>query len=207
MADQLTTLAAIKSRLSISDTADDVLLGTLNDQVSGWIEGYTGRKFVPETAVTYTFDTSAGYVLRIPRGIRSISAMGIASMTNQPDSGGTYTAVTLPGSVLLRPRAQDLPEGWPATEVWLSRATNSTPLYGTIQNGVTITGNFGFAATPPEIEAVTLDAIASAYSVRRMGASGVIGADDTAVVPWVRFFSHGSPQRGTLDRYRYFGIG
>jgi len=209
VADQLCTIAQVKARVfpaGVTDTADDALFTELVEQVSSFIEGYTGRKLVPDNAATYVFDTDYGYVLRIPRGIRSVTSMGIASMSHQPDTGGTYTTVAA-SAILLRPRSGDLPEGWPSFEVWLSRATNATPLFGSIQNGATITGNFGFAATPPEIQAVCIDAVVAAYAVRKMGASGVIGADDSAAVPWVRFFSRGSPQRATLDRYRYIGIG
>lgn len=204
--DQLANISQIKAHLNITDTTDDTLLAELLVQVSSWIEGYTGRKLTPEDAATYTFDTNAGYVLRVPKGIRSITSMGIASMANQPDTGGVYTTVAA-ASILLRPRSGDLPLGWPPTEVWLSRGANTTPVFGTIQNGCTITGNFGFAATPPDVQAVAIDATVAAYAVRKMGASGVIGMEDTAVVPWVRFFSRGSPQRGTLDRYRYYGMG
>jgi hypothetical protein len=68
-------------------------------------------------------------------------------------------------------------------------------------NGCTITGNFGFAATPDDIQSVAIDAVVTAYTTRQDGASGVIGADGFAGPPWSQFFSKGSPQRGTLDRY------
>lgn len=202
----LASVDEVKLRLGITDSTDDALITGLISQISAWIEGYTGRKFGPEDGATYTFDTNAGYTLRIPMGIRLVTSMGISSMSHQPDSGGTYTTVTA-ASILLRPKSADLPTGWPPTEVLMFRGTNTTPLFGTIQNGATITGNFGFAATPPEIQSVCIDATIAAYAVRKMGASGVIGMEDTAAVPWVRFFSKGSPQRGTLDRYRYYGMG
>lgn len=210
MADKLCTKDQVKARLfpaGPADTSDDTLIDELIDQVSDWVGHYTGRKLVPDDAATYVFDTLAGYVLRIPTGIRSITSMGVA-VTHQPDAGGTYTTVPA-GDRMLRPKAGDLPVGWPPTQVRFSRGTLSGTVsaFGTIENGCTITGNFGFAATPPDVQAVVIDAVVAAYQNRKNGASGVIGADDQAIAPWVRFFSKGSPQRGTLDRYSFVGMG
>lgn len=208
MADQLCTTAQVKARIGITDATDDTVLGELIDQVSNWIETYTGRKLVPEAAATYVFDTEAGYVLRIPRGIRAITSMGVASTVHQPDAAGTYTTVPA-ADRLLRPKAVDLPEGWPPTEVLISRGVlaGTVTAFGRIDNGATITGDFGFATTPPEIASVAIDAVVTAYAARKNGASGVVGVDGTAILPWAQFFSRGSPQRGTLDRYRYAAIG
>jgi hypothetical protein len=207
VADQLTTTAKVKTRLfpaGATDTNDDTLISDLIDQVSAWIQSYTGRKFVAEAAATYTFDTQSGYVLRIPRGIRAITSFGLASLAHQPDSGGTYTTISA-ANLLLRPLSGDRPEGWPATEVRFSRA--SSYVFGTIENGATITGDFGWASIPPDIAAVAIDAVVAAYASRKNGASSVLGADDLALPPWSQFFSRGSPQRGTLDRYRHWALG
>ena len=210
MADQLCTTGQVKNRLQNAaagvtfSATDTTTIGELIDQVSDWVQHYTGRKFVPDNAATYVMDTTAGYTLRIPRGIRTVTSMGINILTHQPDTGGSYTTLSA-ATILLRPSTADLPVGWPPTEVRLSRATTS--VFATVENGATITGNFGFATTPPDIAAVTIDAVVAAFQTRKMGASGVIGAEGDAVVPWVSFFSRGSPQRGTLDRYRYQAIG
>lgn len=201
MADQLCTTAQVKARLGITDATDDTLLSELIDQVSDWIQDYTGRKLVPDNAATYTFDTRQGNVLDIPYGIRSITSMGVAA-SNQPDTGGTYQAVTA-GDILLRPLAIDRRQGWPATQVRLKASPIGAyiPLY-TAANGATITGNFGFAATPPAIQSIAIDAVVTAYTVRGNGASAVIGADDAPAFSWATYFGPGSPQRGTLNRYR-----
>lgn len=210
MADQLCSAAQVKARLfpnGVTDTNDDTLIGELIDQVSGWVQGYCNRKFVPDNAVTYVFDTQAGYVLRIPRGIRAITSMGVNNLSHQPDSGGSYTTVTT-ADVLLRPKAQDLPEGFPATEIHISRGTLAGTIssFGTIENGCTITGNFGFAAAPQEIASVTIDAVVAAYQSRVNGASSMMGADGGALPPWVSFFGPSSPQRATLNRYRNWSV-
>jgi hypothetical protein len=209
LADQLCTPTQVKNRLQNAaagvtfSTTDTTTIGELIDQVSDFIQHYTGRKLVPVTSTTYIVDTQAGYVLRFPIGVRTISALGIAS-THQPDTGGVYTSVAA-ATILLRPSGPDLPVGWPATEIRLSRATAS--VFSTAENGASVTGTFGFAATPPDITAVTIDAVVAAFQNRKLGTSGVIGEDGTAIVPWSSFFTRGSPQRATLERYRYMAIG
>lgn len=208
MADQLATIAQVKARINpagVSDTVDDALLTELVEQVSDWIQHFTGRKFVPVTSTTYIVDTLAGYVLRFPIGVRSVSALAINTSAHQPDTGGSYPTVIAAANILLRPTTSELPVGWPPTMIRLSRAQTVT--FATIENGASVTGTFGFAATPPDIQAVTIDAVVAAYQTRKMGASGVIGAEGDSIIPWVSFFSSGSPQRATLERYRYVGFG
>lgn len=208
MADQLCTTAQVKARLQSSaggvvfTAADDTLISELIDQVSDWIQHYTGRKLVPVNSATYILDTQAGYVLRFPMGIRAVSALGVNTTAHQPDSGGSYTAVTA-ANILLRPSPADLPVGWPATEIRLLRGNTQGLVFNTIENGASLTCTAGFAATPPDIAGVTIDAVVAAFQNRKAGASGVIGADGTPVIPWANFFMKGSPQRGTIDRYRY----
>jgi hypothetical protein len=209
MSDQLCTLAQVKARVfpnGVTDTGDDTLIGELIDEVSAWIESYTGRTFIGETAQTYVLDgpQAGGFVLRVQRGVRSLTAVGIAQ-TDQPDTGGTYTTVT-PAEVLLRPSPIDLPLGWPPTELHISRTATTITRWPTAQNGVKLTGNFGFLAIPKDIEAVAIDATVAAYASRKNGASSVMGADGTALPPWSLFFGRGSPQRGTLDRYRVYSV-
>lgn len=198
---------AVKARLfpaGADDTVDDPLINALIVQVSAWIEGYTGRMFRPVTE-TRVFDTTAGSVLRIPDGVRAVTSMGVAT-THQPDSGGAYT--TIPAAdILLRPKLTDR-GSWPATEVRISRGTlaGTVAYFATAENGCTITGSFGFASVPPDVEAVAIDAVVAAYQSRKNGASSVLGADDQALPPWSRFFGRGSPQRGTLDRYRWLSL-
>ena len=209
MADQLCTTAQVKARLQNSGgptytAADDTLISEIIDQVSDYIQHYTGRKFVPVNSATYILDTQVGYVLRFPMGIRTLSALSVNISAHQPDTAGTYTAVTNFG---LRPSTADLPVGWPATEIVLLGLANATiTAFANIRNGASVTCTAGFAATPPDIASVTIDAVVAAFQNRKAGASGVIGADGSPVIPWANFFMRGGPQRATLDRYRYPGL-
>jgi hypothetical protein len=213
LADQLCTPTQVKNRLQNAQAGvtfsatDTTTIGELIDQVSDWVQHFTGRKLVAVTSATYIVDTQAGYVLRFPMGVRAVSALGVNTSAHQPDTGGSYTAVSA-ANILLRPTPSELPIGWPATEIRISRAATTGPLrFANIENGASITCTAGFAATPPDIQAVTIDATVAAFQSRKNGASGVIGADGDAIVPWVSFFSRGSPQRATLERYRYVGMG
>jgi hypothetical protein len=204
MADQLCTTAQVKARLGITDATDDTVISELIDQVSSWIEGYTRRSLVPIASADYYFDTTAGYVLRVPIGIRAITFMGVAS-THQPDAGGTY--VTVPAAdYLLRPR--ESPIGWPFFEVWMTRGVLSGTVqrFQTVANGCKLTMTAGFAVTPPDIQSVTIDAVVAAKQAMSDGASSVIGADDITIAPWKDYFGRGSPQRMTLDSYRDWNI-
>lgn len=209
MADQLCTTAQVKVRLGIpvADTDDDALISSLIDEVSGWIEGYCHRIFVPIASADYYFDTQSGYVLHVPIGIRAVTFLGVNNLSHQPDTGGTYTTVPA-ADYLLRPRAQDGDPGWPYQEIRIARAaTGLIRSFGNIENGAKITMTAGFAATPLDITAVAEDAVVAAKQSIGDGSSSVIGAEATAIPPWSQFFGRGSPQRATLDRYRYIGLG
>jgi len=202
-ADQLCTTAQVKARLfpaGTTDTADDTLISELIDQVSDWVQSFTGRRLVPVTSATYIMDTRAGYVLYVPMGLRTVTAFGVNNSAHQPDTGGTYTTVAAT-DYLLRPRAHEGPLGWPFTEIHLARAAVGTiHTFGNIENGATVTGTAGFATTPPEIVSVTIDGVVAAYQSRKNGVTGVMGPDDG---PLVTLSAFSKASRMTLARYTY----
>lgn len=200
MADQLCTLAQVRTRLGlqVADVGDDALITELIEGVSDWIEDATHRKLVAEAGATYVVDTIAGSVIDIRRGIRAVTSLGVAT-SDQPDSGGTYTALTVATQVILRPAPIDRRVGWPATQIVI---LGSAPALRTVRNGARIIGDFGFASVPPAIQEVAIDAVVAAFASRGKPSSGTIGADERAIFPWSTFFSPGSPQRQTVWRYR-----
>jgi hypothetical protein len=203
LADQLCTTAQVKSRVGVTDATDDTLISELIDQVSDWIQQYVGRRLVPISSATYIRDTSYGYSFYFPQGIRTVSALSVAT-SNQPPTGGTYTTVAATDYKLY----PEYPaQGWPQTELRLLRAAvGSIRYFKDAENGLSITCTSGFTATPPDMQSVAIDAVVAAYTNRQDGASGVIGADVMAVTPWSEFFSRGSPQRGTIERYRDLAV-
>lgn len=205
MPDQLVTIAQVKARLEITDTSDDTLLTELVEQVSDWLQAFTGRHFIPEPSATYYVDTTAGNVIEVQRGIRTVTSLSIANADQPDDGSGTYVAVAA-ADVILRPSSMDLAPGWPATRILL-RGTTGRLVQAL--NGAKIVGAFGFAAVPPQVQAVTIEAVAAAFTARMAGDSDVIGPEASPVASWARLFAPGTVQRATIERYRYgpgFGI-
>lgn len=191
-------LAAVKARLGKTDTTDDTLLTSLCDQVNAWIESYTGRPITPHTA-TYTFDgpwTREGRTLVVPRGIRSITTLKVASGT-----GATLTTINSTDYFLL-PREQDRAPGWPATRVQFSDVTTSA--YTDVPFGYAvaeINGAWGWAVEPDEVVAVAETAVVRAWHARQAGQQDIIGTDETGAPIVSRYVA--PRDRDTLDVYRW----
>ena len=201
MADQMVLLADVKTALGITDVNDDALLTSYIEDLTDWVQDRTKRKLVSEAAATYTVDTTSGSTIYVPRGIRTVTALGVAS-SSQPDTGGVYTAVAL-ADVLIRPLAIDRRPGWPGTRILIR---GSYARLANALNGATITGDWGFAATPPALRELAIDAIGAAY-LNRQGGPAEGGDQGTPIYPWTRFFAPGSPEARALDAYTYQGIG
>jgi gp6-like head-tail connector protein len=199
VADQLCTVAQVKARDEIPDAADDAVLSELIDQVTDFIQGYTRRRLLPDNAKTYFLDTAAGSVIEAPRGIRAVTSIDIAS-SDQPDTGGTFSTSIAAADILLRPSELYRQPGWPPTQILLKGTSVGRLTDGL--NRAKVVGDFDFAATPPAIQAVAIDAVVAAFAARTDGASEVIGADDLPSTPWAKYFGEGSPQLNTLRRFR-----
>ncbi len=194
----LCTRQQVKDRFDGSVTsADDALIDVMIAGVSDWITDYCKRAFEPEAGVTYVFDTSSGSRLHIPRGIRTVTLLEVAT-TNQPDTGGTYATIST-SLVSLRPLAAERRVGWPATELYVR---GESPVFGWAMAGARVTGDFGFASVPTPIRDVAIDAVVAAITARQNGTAEVLGADGSATDPWARYFGGGSAQMMTLQRYR-----
>lgn len=201
MADQIVTLADVKLRLGIADGTDDALLTGYIEDLTDWLEDLTQRKLVPEVGATYTVDTTSGSTIYVPRGIRTVTALSVAS-SSQPDTGGTYSAV-LAAQVLVRPLPIDRRPGWPGTRLLIQ---GSYARLGNWLNGATITGDWGFAATPPRLHELAIDAIGAAY-LARQGGGAEAGAEGTPIYPWTRFFAPGTAELQAVESFRPVGIG
>ena len=199
------SLYDVKQRLGITptDTTDDENLLQFIDQASSWISGTTKRQFLPDPAsgtTTYTYDgwdaVEDGRCLLIPEGIRSITTLAVATYT-----GGSTTTIAS-GDYFLRPTAQTRDPGWPATEVWISDVPSSsttTPFFAPGFANISITGTFGWASTPSEIEDIALTLAVSAWRGR-----GSSGAETYSVgIDGERTFQRAlsEDQRRSLRRY------
>lgn len=143
-------------------------------QVSRAIERATGRWLAPRptdpnSTTTLTFHTEPGFELHIPKGIRAITTLGVADQ-DQPASGGTYTTANAADYFIDPPaseREPDEPGKWIRFR-WNPAGTASYFWLATF--GAQVTGSFGFAAVPADIQGVAIRA-----SLRRFLGKGAAG--------------------------------
>lgn len=187
------TAAGLKSRLGISDTTDDTVLGSVCDQVNQYIETFTGRVLAPVTSATYLLDVEEETDrLHFPRGLRSVSAVSVGDYT-----GATKVALTS-GDYFLRPAAHDRRPGWPATWLHLSNMGSRT----TFPEGydvVSVTATTGWDAIPDDITEVALTAATRAWHGIQAGQQDIVGTDEMGRPMVSRFFS--ARDLGTLRTY------
>lgn len=203
----LCTLADVKQRLGITDATDDELLLELIDQVTDEIIAYTGRQLVPDpatgTKTVYLDYDGDGATLWLPRGVRSVSYLGVAT-GDQPDDGtGTYTEITATYRYV-DPPEHERSRGWPGTRITLRDTAPATFYAG--KRTVKLTGAFGWAAVPPTIERIAQNVVVRRYIARQSGRGGadiVVGSPDTAFTT-LRDVS--PEERRTLDGYRDWGV-
>lgn len=157
----LCSIYDVKQELGIAATAtgdDETILEKIK-QVSVAIEGYTGRWLAPRptdpaSTTVYRMHTSFGVRLRVPKGIRTITTLGVAQI-GQPESGGSYVTQTT-GIYYIDPPTMERSVGWPGTAIEFVY-----PLGGRFYQasyGAEITGSFGFAAVPDDIQGVAVRA-------------------------------------------------
>lgn len=163
---ELTNLDAVKRQLGIdfTDLVDDAWLAEAVGSVSAMIETETGRWLAPRRAKTVVFDGAAsdGYCIAVPRGIASVTSVGVAT-SDQPDDGsGTYTTVT--DTPRIRGASDTLAAG---TRIEFATAVLPTSGYSRIK----VTGNFGEPRTPARVAELATLAVVRAFLARRDGGS------------------------------------
>jgi hypothetical protein len=193
---QICSLYDVKQRLGIdpSVTSSDEDILELIAAVTVEVESITGRDFTGyRSDVTWRTHTRWGRVLWIPKGIQSVTTLGIATI-DQPESGGTYTTVTA-GTYYLDPPQFDRDPGWPATRIVM--LMTATPFYGA-SFGAQITGRPGWAEVPANIARIGATAVVSQFLTKGNDtARSVIGPDGRTTI--LRDIS--PADRETLMRY------
>jgi hypothetical protein len=190
------TVDDLKSRLGISGTTYDTLLGQISDETNQWIESYTGRVLAPVPSATYLFD---GYGLTNPYVIQ-LGRLGARTVTllEAGTDGVTFETVGSTRYTLL-PRAQDRAlSGEPAYYIHM---TDGYRLYGGYGN-VRITMEAGFEQIPDDVRAVAIGIATRAWRGRETGMADVIGdyqtQEDRVMVTKIVPLEF----KNTLDRYR-----
>jgi hypothetical protein len=192
----LASLYDAKQRLEIpyTDTAQDENLLEWLRQATAFVHSYCGRTFTPDGATVYRVHTRYGYRLSLPRGIRSVTTLGIASQ-DQPASGGTYTTAAA-STYYLDPPEWDRTPGWPATAIHMITGAR----FYTASFGAEITGSFGFAAVPTDIQNVALNLLVAYARERGAGGGDTVTVGIGGERTYERALSY--TDRQTLDRYR-----
>lgn len=165
----------VQSGSTLNDDERALVMGYI-PEVSDYIRQVTGRRLSPDPlsgTKTYRVHTKAGRVLWLPRGIRSITTLGVAS-TGQPSSGGTYTTATA-ADYYIDPPEYTRQTGWPGSAIVIrSNASGPVTAFSDAEFGAEIAGAFDFAATPAAISHVALNLVVAAFRDRASSGGGGI---------------------------------
>ena len=185
------TMANVKVRLAMgtADTADDTLITNIVGGVNSWLDTWIGRSIAPDDAATYVFDGYSAYDdgkgLYISPGIRTITSMTIAT-----------TTVATPGTVNsadyhISPRIQDRrTNDWPGFEVRMHDFLLGTiPIFWPGYGNITIVGNFGWAAIPPDLTDVAEQIAVRVWYGRQNGQSDTVGTNEFGQAVISRYIS------------------
>ena len=193
------TSSLVKSRLGITDTTDDTVLGTICDQINQYIETRTERVVAPISSATYLYDGDGSRSLYLPitadgqriGGLRAITLMEVAAYT-----GGAY-ATLASTQFFLR---QKITVTGPFER--LEFTDYPTGLYSCWPKGyatVRITATAGWAAIPDDITELALTAATRAWHAVQAGQSDIVGTDEMGRPLVSRFFS--ARDLETLNKY------
>ncbi len=196
-----TTSALIKAQVPITDTTDDTFIATVVLRTNEWLENKIGHPVGPDPTTLYLFDgfdAIRGMRMMIERGVQSISLLRIAQRTGA-------TLVTVPSTdYYIRPSIARRRPGEPGFYIQLtnvpSTSNPATFFYEGFEN-VEVTGVFGYAAIPNELESIATRLGATAWRGRSASSSGdqfTIGIDGS------RTFENmlSAEDRRTIARYR-----
>jgi hypothetical protein len=174
VADTYVRLDQVKTRLTITDTADDDRLLQLIDEVNGYLDGPAGIA----TPIRASTDTQRLYdgrdamlerrMLYIRDGIQTLTLLELADST-----GGTFLAET---NFVLRPQSYDRLPGWPAQQVLLTE--NAASRFAAGYDNIRLTGTFGWADVPTDLADVAITLVVRMELAARSGQRDITGTDD-----------------------------
>ena len=144
------TLAELKSRLGLSDTADDAVLESVVTAVSRQIDQWCGRRFWASTQTRLYTAVSATMVL-------TDDVLAVTALRTDSDGDGVYESTWSTADYRLRPANAAL-ESQAEPYTWIGaapRASYSFP--ASLDEGVQVTGTFGYStSTPPVVNEACL---------------------------------------------------
>jgi hypothetical protein len=209
--DALTTIQAARSYVG-DPNADQNLITVLINSASRSIRQYTSRQFLPaETAVAKKFRYDGAGILDLPfTELRTVTS--IVAYTDLPSADQvtlTPASGTTEADWRLEPR-QGTSEGtylWlilPTTLPWKQDSTSAYPPRWDKGIELTITGNWGAATVPGDVEEACLMAVANRYRNPEGVTSRTLGALSISDIPDAPNFSSSLPRaaRYILNPYR-----
>lgn len=198
------TIALVKTRAGITDTTDDTLLTSIVEEVNQFIETFTGHVLAPITYTAALFDgwpwpmgaaVRGGKGLLLPHGIRTVTALDVASAT-----GGTFVAATA-GEWFYSPGPNEMAPASPARILMLSDRATTVSWFPPGYQNVKLTGTGGYAAIPDDVRGAALAIAVRAWHGRQSGHTDIVGNDQLTGNPVVSRWVSAEDKR-TLERYQ-----
>lgn len=164
-------LEQAKSAISLTgfNHADGDLQRALSS-ASRAVDDICGRRFYPDTDAT----SVRYFTARDVCSVAIDDLVTLTSLATDSTGDGVYEATWTTTDYSLEPINAPT-DGFPYTQI--DRKMYGTRYFPVVQNGVKVTGKFGWAAVPPQVESATL-MLAGRYMKRvREAPFGVVGVD------------------------------
>lgn len=157
------TLAQVKEYLGVTGATDDALLSRLIDAAGAAIDAHCGRSFVasaPSTARAFSIDRWARDVIFLTDDLRVLNSV-------TTDAGDSYTAAQFTFPV-------------PSRVLFLK---SGTPQPSADARFVTVTGTWGYTASPPDdVRQACIRLAGYYYRAKDAQAYDVLGMTETGVM-------------------------
>lgn len=176
MANWYCTLNEVKTLLGIplDDDDDDDILGAAIEAACRWIEQLCGQRFwCDEDDVTRYQTAGFADVLFLDEGLVSLT-----SLETDQDGDGVYETRWAESDYVLRPRHAAL-DNKPYT--FISVASGGRYAFPLLEEGVKLTGKFGYPAVPGEVKQAALLMAARLYK-RKDAVFGVMGIPEAGML-------------------------
>jgi hypothetical protein len=169
------TLAELKASLAITDSVDDTPLEAAITATSRMIDDYTGRFF-------YRNGTTQSPVARYytpldPWTMNMDDSVSITEVATDDNFNQTWDTVWATSDYMLEP-VNNPQRGWPVNRI-LAIGRYVWPYY--LPQSCRITGIWGWASTPAEVNMATLIQAARLFT-RRQSPFGIAGSPDLGTV-------------------------
>lgn len=163
------TLAELKAMLGITDAQDDSRLQEALDAAEEIVDGWCHRSFgqVASQARTFTATTSTR--------LDTDDLVSVTSVKVDRDGDGTYEETVAASAYALRP-ANAAASGRPYTQLVL--LTTAGLVWPDIENGVEVTGTWGWPSVPSAVKSATLRQAAALW---RSGSQAPWGVADPSL--------------------------